>query len=63
MKGLSARDPQSYSDSSAQPIIQTSGAINVSQNNKYFQKLSRIFFFPDTVKAKPEMHIHNLELD
>ena len=61
MKSLSARDAQSYSDSSAQPIIKTSGAINVSQNNKYFQKLSRIFF-SDTVKAKPEMHSH-LELD
>lgn len=38
MKGLNARDPQSYSESSAQPIIQTSEAINASQSNQVFLK-------------------------
>lgn len=38
MKELNARDPHSYSESSAQPIVQTSEAIN-ARVTTCFQKL------------------------
>lgn len=41
MKGLNARDPQSYSESSAQSIIKTSEAINASQSNQLFLKATK----------------------
>lgn len=55
MKGLNARDPRSYSESSAQPI-------NASQSNQMFPKAVKQLFFSDTVKAKPKMLIHTWSL-
>ena len=63
MKGLSARDPQSYSESSAQPIIQTSGAINVSQNNKNISKSCQVIIFFWHSEGKNWTAYSHLELD
>lgn len=45
VNGLSTRDPQSYSESSAQPVIQTSEVISASQTNETFPKTVQSFSF------------------